>query len=334
MAKVIGTSDAWKSVCLELNRVNLKPIKPSEIHNFLEVAQKEYSQANANATQDIQNKIDALKNDIERREKNFDIDIKRGKDEIVVKIKSIHLELRSLQDSFIQKLFNYFKIRKQKEKLRRLKYRHDNYPMLVQRKIAQIKDTLKKTQNDSDIIIEKEIQTIARKVELLEKVLKSPELAGGIAELELIENLKSLPDNYYVINDVNLKTRRYIYFDGDWRKSAQIDHVVVTPAHIFVIEVKNWSKKFTQANNYFDPYKQIKLSSYFCYKLIGERYNLRTKSIIVYKGSIPNKPSDSNAKVMPIHEVKGYISWFKNSDVSDQIVEKVANWFASHAHYQ
>jgi len=210
-----------------------------------------------------------------------------------------------------------------------LKNKYNKFPRLVRKRIDQLKDVLEKTQGNFETIIEEQCQAIAYKVNLLENVLKSPELAGGIAELELIESLKSLPDNYYVISDVKLEIRRAIHFHGAWLKSTQIDHVVVTPAHIFVIEVKNWSKKFTQDGDYFDPYQQIKRSSYLCYKLIGERYDLRTKSIIAYKGSIPNKPSDSNAKVLPIHEVRGYISWFKELNVSDQIVERVANWFAS-----
>jgi len=328
MATIIGTSDAWKSVCLELNRINLRPDKPSDIRKFQIFAQEEYKQAKAKATQDIQNKVKTIKQDIDRREKNFDVDVQRGKNELVERINSANLKLQSLQGSFIQKLFNYFKIKKQNEVLRRLNYKHDNYPMLVQRKTNQLKGDFEQMQKDSDAIIDKDIQLIARKVRLIEKVLKSSELAGAIAELELIENLKSLPDNCLVINDVIIKLRRAIHFDGDWLKSAQIDHIVVTPSGIFVIEVKNWSTKFVQEGNYFNPYQQIKRSSYLCYKLIGKRHNLRARSIIAYKGSISQKPPESYVKILPINEVKGYISWFREINASDQTVELVANWFA------
>jgi hypothetical protein len=250
-------------------------------------------------------------------------------EEILANIESTQLALQILQIGFVQKLLNYFKIRKQKEKIQNLKNKYGNYPKLVQRKIDQLKDALEKTQKNSDIIIEKQCQPIADKVKLLENALKSPELAGGIAELELIENLKALPDNFFVINDVEIEINRAIHFDGEWLKSAQIDHVVVTPSGIFVIEVKNWSTKFVQEGDYFDPYQQVKRSSYLCYKIIGERYNLKTRSIVAYKGSIPKKPSDSYAKVLPISEVKGYISWFKDSNVSDQVVERVAMEFAN-----
>lgn len=233
MPTLIGTSDAWKSVCLELGRINLKPDKPSDIHKSLETFKEEYTQAKVKATQDIENKIDTIKQDIERHENNFDVDIQRGKSELDERIKSTKLKLQSLQSSFIQRLFNYFKIRKNKKLLRHLIYKHDNYPTLVQGRIDQLKNSLVQMQKDSDAIIDKEIQVVARKVRLIEKVLKSPELAGGIAELELIESLKSLPSNCYIINDVLIELRRAIHFDGDWLKSAQIDHIVVTPSGIF-----------------------------------------------------------------------------------------------------
>ncbi|MDP1779212.1 MAG: nuclease-related domain-containing protein, partial [Anaerolineales bacterium] len=118
-------------------------------------------------------------------------------------------------------------------------------------------------------------------------------------------------------------------FYGEWLMSAQIDHIVVAPSGIFVIEVKNWSKKFVQDSNFFDPYQQVERASYLCYKLIGEKYNLKTRSIIVHKGFIPEKPSDSHAKVLKIGEVKGYILWFKESIANDQVVKDVTNWLAN-----
>jgi hypothetical protein len=332
MATIIGTSDAWESVCLELNRINLKPDKPSEIYKFLEIAQEEYNLAKVKATQEIQNKIESLKKDIELRETNTDADIQRGKGKLVEEMESATLILQSIQGTLIQKLFNYFKIRKQRELLRRLKRKHDNYPILVQRKISRLEENLIKTQGDIEILIEKEIQTISRKVKLLEKVIKSPEFAGSIAELELIDSLRELPENHYVINNVKIEIRKPILFDGTWLKSAQIDHVVVTTSGIFAIEVKNWSTKFVLEGDYFNPYQQVKRSAYLCHKLIGEKFNIKTRSIIAYKGSIPKKPLDSYAKVLPISDVGRYILWFKDEKVSNQAVESIATLFTHRYH--
>jgi len=144
-----------------------------------------------------------------------------------------------------------------------------------------------------------------------------------LAELEVIENLKYLPDNFYVINDVYVEIDRAIRFDDEWLKSAQIDHIVISPAGIFVIETKNWSKSFVEQRDYYDPYQQVKRSSYLCYKLIGEEYNLKTRSIIAYRGSLPEKPKDSYVKVLPIGGIKDYLLWFKEKIVSDEDIEYI-----------
>ena len=166
-------------------------------------------------------------------------------------------------------------------------------------------------------------------VNLLQTILSSPDLVGAIAELELIESLRTLPDNYYVVSDVNLKIDEAVHFDGEWLMSAQIDLVVVAPSGIFVVEVKNWSKKFMQDGNYDDPFQQVKRASYLCYKLVGEKYNLKTRSIIAHKGIVPQKPSNSQTKVLAIGKVKGYVLGFKESNVDDKVVKDVANWLAT-----
>jgi hypothetical protein len=153
-------------------------------------------------------------------------------------------------------------------------------------------------------------------------------MAGATAELELIESLRTLPNNYYIVSDVTLELDRAIHFDNEWLKSAQIDHMVVCPAGIFVIEAKNWSKNFVKEGGYFDPFQQVKRASYICYRLIGERYNLKARSIIAHKGAIPPKPNDSQAKVLSIREVKSYILWFKEIIATDQTVQLVANWLS------
>jgi hypothetical protein len=331
MAKIIGTSGAWKSVCVELNSAGIYPENPSQISNMLEFAKKEYATAKTNATQEIKNKIESLKTNVNQLETSFESDVKRCRAEISAEIESVQLALDMLQDgaSFIQKIIIYSRVKKIKRKLSQLKSQHKNCPQLFQRKISLIQKTLNEMQRNSDSIIANKCRANENNVNLLQNALSSPDFAGALAELELIEKLRTLPDNYYVVSDVKLAARKSIHLDGKWLTSAQLDHVVVTSSGIFVIETKNWSKKFMEGSDYFDPYQQVKRASYLCSKLIGGKYNLKTRSIIAYKGSVPEKPSDSYAKVLAIDEVKSYIAWFKETNTSDRIIETVANWLAA-----
>ena len=66
--------------------------------------------------------------------------------------------------------------------------------------------------------------------------------------------LAELPDEYYVLNDVLLKT-----WNG---KTSQIDHIVVSKYGVFVIETKNYSGKIYGSENamywkeYFNSYRR------------------------------------------------------------------------------
>lgn len=67
----------------------------------------------------------------------------------------------------------------------------------------------------------------------------------SLAEPSVVEELKKLPDTYSVINNVFYefhKPLRAKRNDG-WAHSVQIDHVVVGPTGIFLIETKNWSER-------------------------------------------------------------------------------------------
>ncbi len=57
--------------------------------------------------------------------------------------------------------------------------------------------------------------------------------AGRRGELNVTRALAdALPNSCYILNDVNLKTARL---------RAQIDHLVITPWGLFVLETKNWA---------------------------------------------------------------------------------------------
>jgi len=328
MAKVIGVSGAWKSVIKDLNNAGFYPEKPSEISKLLERAKKELKNDEAKANQQIREQIETLKKDLQELEKNFESELQNSRKQISNEIETVQLELDILQSGmgWIQKLINYQIIKKHKTKLINLKKQYKNCSLVLQRRIISAKNTLDKTQNSINDFVSNECKDIRSKVSILQSVFTSPDFAGAIAEMELIEKLKTLPDNYYLINDVKISLIDSIRFDGEWLTSAQIDHLVISPYGIFVIEVKNWSKKFTLDGNYFDPYHQVKRARYLCHRVIGEKYNLKTRSIIAYKGSIPEKPIESQSRVLQIEKVKGYVLWLKETNADDQTLEEVVNF--------
>lgn len=60
----------------------------------------------------------------------------------------------------------------------------------------------------------------------------SPKVVGQIGERKVYSILTNLPDEYFLYNNVLLKTKS--------GRTMQIDHVVVSPYGVFVIETKNY----------------------------------------------------------------------------------------------
>lgn len=150
--------------------------------------------------------------------------------------------------------------------------------------------------------IEKKVKLVQEKVDVLEEILKSGAYYGAQAEIKMIELLSKLPDTYYVINDVTLELDKSVFFDGDWLSSAQIDHLVVGPAGAFVVEVKNWSKKFTSGGDFFDPYKQVKRHNYVCYTLLKRQFEVKVRNIIAYAGTFPKSLMIVLLKFFPLNK--------------------------------
>lgn len=167
-------------------------------------------------------------------------------------------------------------------------------------------------------------QTIAR----VRSLLNSTEFAGAEAELAVIDRLRMLPSSTVVFNDVQLQATRHIHFDGTALMSAQIDHVVLTPAGVFVIETKRWSHRFVESGDFYSPFDQVSRASYLCYDLLRESFgNTRVRSIIVCVGSLPEAPRDSYIKVVRPESLNSYISWFRNVELASERFDELRNFF-------
>jgi hypothetical protein len=160
---------------------------------------------------------------------------------------------------------------------------------------------------------------LKEKIAALEAMYKSPEYAGARAELEVIMMLRGLPGNYVVINNLQLKARRFIRYEGVPLQSAQIDHLVLSPAGIFVIETKRWSEGFTRSGSYHNPFDQVQRARYLCVDLLKPHFGkLPVRSIILTEGALPPAPPDSFVKVLHLTDLNGYITWFKQRELEPE----------------
>ena len=175
-----------------------------------------------------------------------------------------------------------------------------------------------------DEMVRRRFQQIVDNVTFLEKLLRSPELGGATAELEVIECLRTLPDAYYICSDLNLRANRKIRFNGEYLQTAQIDHLVVGPGGVFVLEVKRWSRQFVESGQFFDPYEQAARASYLCYDLL--RWHLpgiRVRSILVNCGALPPCRDDFHVKMVTLPQLRGYVTYFRKPVLDKEQVDRV-----------
>jgi hypothetical protein len=160
-------------------------------------------------------------------------------------------------------------------------------------------------------------------------------ILGALGEQKVVKVLESLSDDFHLINDftVSLSPALYGRRKNEYIKSVQIDHVLVAPSGVFLIETKNWSDESLKNVDLRSPVEQIKRSGFVIFKLVNnelsnKRLRLDThhwgdkkisiRNIIVFTNSKP-KEDFQYVKVLTIKEIIGYINHFKPVFTSDEV---------------
>ncbi len=96
--------------------------------------------------------------------------------------------------------------------------------------------------NNKHATIERECSTIVRSYAFLKD--NESFLVGAQGEEHVIGALSQLPDEFHIINDVNLRFTKAIHWRkyNEYIKTCQIDHIVAGPTGIFLLETKNWKR--------------------------------------------------------------------------------------------
>lgn len=135
----------------------------------------------------------------------------------------------------------------------------------IEKEIKRLDSEIKEFQQNKDQYIKNNPEV--KNLEAIHKIIQENNffVIGAIGEGKVLDELKKLPDSFYVINDFKHEFDRSIPNNkepGDYIKTIQIDHVVVGPTGLFLIETKNWSDKSMDNKNIYSPIKQISRHSY------------------------------------------------------------------------
>ena len=113
-------------------------------------------------------------------------------------------------------------------------------------------------ENEPDKVFHGEQKELIGEINQLKTIVKSPDYSGAYGELQVLNELKELNDDFHIFCDVNITLADYVRYRGNRNlKSAQMDFVVVGHTGIFVIEVKNWSSEYLNSYNGISPHEQV-----------------------------------------------------------------------------
>jgi len=146
---------------------------------------------------------------------------------------------------------------------------------------------------------------------------------GAIGEQQIVSILQKLSDEYYVINDFQLNFRPALYWkkENGYIKSIQVDHLLISPSGIFLIETKNWSKNSMENVDLRPPTLQIQRSSYAFYRFVNSKLTnkwkmhlwgskkIQTRNIIAMINSKPNEEFQF-VKILNPLEILRYVQYF------------------------
>lgn len=219
---------------------------------------------------------------------------------------------------------------------KKIKHKEENFDFELQRSISPLIAIHQAKTNRCNFIISNfndavkqsalhSLSEIDRRKSIIDGL--SSFIYGALGEQKVVKTLEVLSDDYILINDFDVSFSPAIYNrqENDYIKSIQIDHILVAPSGIFLIETKNWSEKSLGNLSLRSPVQQIRRTSFVLFKLLNDgisKHNLRLgehhwgnkkipiKNLIVLINQKP-KEEFQYVKILTLKELPGYINYFK-----------------------
>jgi hypothetical protein len=155
-------------------------------------------------------------------------------------------------------------------------------------------------------------------------------LIGADGEEFVISVLSDLPDEYHVVNDVNLHFHRAIHWKErhEYIKNCQIDHIVVGPTGIFLVETKNWKSSDIELKS--DELRhQVRRASLALWYYLKDYYRRaerpKIRNVIVSMKDFPSgRKPDKYIDVVTPHQLCGYITR-REIVLSEDVVKRLVD---------
>ena len=328
-ARIHGISGSTQYLLRGMKNINGKKFETfEEINHFYSNYEKILADAEISARKQQEERLAELINEEHRLDKLLSENIARRTFEV---------------DRHINDL--YYKILNPGNIFRKLNYQMQYWIQVyfrsyrINNPLSGLSKELKKVRTQKELLIsykQNNIQNECNKVidsyDFLEQ--NKSFFIGAQGEELVISILSRLPREYHVLNDVNLQFKPALY----WKKnkgyilSSQIDHIVVGPTGIFLIETKNW--KLSDIDQKFDDLIfQVQRSSYALWRYLVSYYRQndlpKIRNIVVsMQGSNTGRKLQKFIDIIAPNQLPGYITE-RESSLTQEDISKIIRILAS-----
>jgi len=187
-------------------------------------------------------------------------------------------------------------------------------------------------ENPDGIFNKNQIHTITE-IRKFSKIKEDPFHAGAKGELNVLEKLKQLSNDYHVLCGLNIGLAHPVTYRGKRRglRSAQMDFVVVSKRGVVLIEVKNWSDNYANQKHRLRPHEQVDRAGLVLWiALKASWYSPKNppviKVLLSMRGNIKYDPSYKYVSVTSFNEINRFIEnrqeRFSNKEVQ-RLVDRI-----------
>jgi len=332
MAKIFGITESLKSLKSELNGKGINRFSSvKQIKDFLSNYKLEKNTILKNESDKLDEEYFKTSSNLKKLIIKRDKIINSENDRIDNKISDLNKKIEIIKSrnvNFIIKLFLKIKLYSLNKQLNKLiSTKSSLIDLLVKDVNKNIKSDelfIKTYKKDKQNLIKKGAKSQLDELKYTRDVLENLKnlISGAIGENLVVNEIKKLGDDYTLINDFNLSFSdpKYYKKQDDWIYSAQIDHLLISKAGIFLIETKNWSRKSVDTISLRSPIKQIQRSNFALFIYISENISLNEhhwgeqtipiRNLIVM---INNKPTGrfKYVAVKLLKELNDYLKYFE-----------------------
>lgn len=239
-------------------------------------------------------------------------------------------DLRGRKAGFVMKVFNYIRAFMRSRGGKRGVQAVEAATRALVQSAAMHREMAVKLQADPLMEADRRLKSHTDSICKLEALLESPEARGSAGELAVAAELQGLSDDFWVFHDVRLLANTFLRFDEKPVQSAQVDHLVVGPTGVFLIETKSWSRSTASGKQYFDPYEQVGRAGLLCHCLLKDSgLPNRVRTIIASHQWIAESRLRGYTERMPPDRLAGYLQT-RQAALSSADVARVVAFVKEH----